>query len=461
MNWKARIVAGGFNDPGLQFNQYHILPWNVQECSAVEIIQEKANVVPKLSYDEKNRFQDFIPEQALKIAKFNIDTVLKFGNLTQDFSDFDRGTLVQLRKDALSILTIMAAFNFYDRDCRAATDAEREAIRTTAATQAELDEIFGLDQLKRVSEFITARIDTKYRSNHGLGGTSPQNSFPDELKKLFDLRYSDPRMKIIKEVIYWSTRPLNETLLIPYIVLNSKITKTRVHTEGFIPSNKTIEEHFTPTKIVPARTSNFLVADLCAAKLKSIGILNYLPGKERLDDLEKGIEMIQHYGAALHPSARDWGLEPKRANQNIIESLCADLCFAFNLHFPKDPLVRKPIFAKKNLLNPFWERWNINYLAEMKKKKKNTETGDLRNTSDSNNKEEGIPGNVESWSGAGNRGKPSSSKRHLSDAENDFLIDRPALNFAWTLEADRCALKIVFEIKLSRNVVWCLQVTCK
>ncbi|KAI6251193.1 hypothetical protein HI914_00427 [Erysiphe necator] len=242
-------------------------------------------------------------------------------------------------------------------------EAELAAVTAIELTPLDQSVYTNTVHFDRAATFIMSRVHTKYQTNHAVGGNPIQASIAATVRAYYGVSSATNRSDDAKEHleavvkgIYWVTHPVNEALLLPAVIRNTKIEAAYVPREGPAPQYLPSEEYFDiRANTAPAGTHHFLVAAAAIKALKPFGLLALFPEPARLQEVEDGLSLIEAYGAALHPAARYWGVNKQSASQKSVEPLCADLGYAVKKLLKNSSLKDSPILRKEDQLNGAWK----------------------------------------------------------------------------------------------------------
>lgn len=226
--------------------------------------------------------------------------------------------------------------NYHASEARVMNETELAAVDNMDLTPLDLSIYTNTVHFDRAATFIMSRVHTKYQTNHAVGGNPIQASVAASVRAYYEVSGATSRSNDAKELldavvkgIYWATHPVNEALLLPSVIRNTRIDGAYVPRDGPAPQYLPTEEYFDiRANTAPAGTHHFLVAAAAIKALKPFGLLALLPEPARLQEIEDGLALIETYGAALHPAARHWGLNKQSVSQKTVEPLCADQGYA-------------------------------------------------------------------------------------------------------------------------------------
>jgi hypothetical protein len=361
LNGPVLAGVGATVDAGLTTDQYHVLPWNPKERVKISVTEGDGKVV----YSDT---AGIVPTKTtlkaiVAYAKFNIDSIFELPSIDGKAVEIETQFKTVMREDMTRILALSMAYGYYGNECREATNVEKKEIDKIAVSDDDIKALFTVDGLNRAATLVLARMHTKYQTNHAIGGNPMQASMASSVRAFYAVSGDSvktagglAKANYITKTLYWSLHPLNETLLIPAVIQNSKITHSMVHKRGPVPTSVATEEYFSiRAHTPPASSHHFYVAAAAIKTLKPMGILPYIPEPSRIEDILAGLEMISLYGAQLHPAARFWGLERVTCNQKIVETICADLGYAIKKLMPISSLAKSPILQKEDALDTAWK----------------------------------------------------------------------------------------------------------
>lgn len=360
-NGPALAGVGATTDAGLTAAKHHVLPWPVHDRVEVEHFVDSDSGRPMWyeASDEDHTWGEYSAKVLFKHAKYNVEHVFGGTGFFAQYPAVDEQTRNDLLTDACAILFLSMSYNYYHEECREATSAEEAAIRDTPVEGWK--EYLTIERLNRAATFIAARMHTKYQTNHVVGGTPMQASIAAAAKAFYGIgvaRSTEAQQKsrAVAAVLHWALHPLNEKLLIPLVIKNSRISEASVHARGPNPVELVLDEYFDiRSSTPPSSTHHYYVCAAAVRLLEPMGVLNWLPQPTRLDDVKAGFAMIYTHGAALHPAARYWGLERVTSNQKLVEPLCADLGYAVKKLMPASSLAASPILQKEDALDSGWK----------------------------------------------------------------------------------------------------------
>lgn len=360
-NGPALAGVGATTDAGLSTAKYHILPWD--PIDRTEMLHAVSGNPQRAVFFAKDQdadvWTDWSAKELFKYAVMNVENVLGGISFFDQYPAVDERTRTDLLADATVIIFLSLSYNYYHNECRAANKAEYEASQKVPT--ALMKELLTTERINRAATFIAARMHTKYQTNHVVGGTPMQASMASAAKAFYQVGVGKSteaiqRAKAVAAVMHWALHPLNETLLIPLVIHNSRIQRSYVHREGPEPQELALDEYFDIRANTPPSSSHhFYVCAAAVRLLEPMGVLNWLPQPSRLEDVKTGFGMIRVYGAALHPAARYWGLDRVTSNQKLVEPLCADLGYAVKKLMPASSLAASPILQKEDALDAGWK----------------------------------------------------------------------------------------------------------
>jgi len=361
LNGPVVAGVGATVDAGLPSDKFHVLPWNPDKRISAKLVETKLgiNVVPD---NDKGFYQGDIDE-ILKYAIWNVNNILSIDNILARAASLTEDFKTNIRADMIAILFLQMAYGYYLNECRGVKGDEQTAIESIQVPPEMKADIVSISRLNRAATFILARMHTKYQTNHAIGGTPMQASIASSVRAFYGVSPSSAKsasaqaqVQVISDCLYWAVHPANETLLIPAVIQNSKITKTPIHANGPRPEMMAVEEYFQiRARTPPASTHHFYVAAAAIKQLEPLGILQYMPEPKRTKDIVAGLRMISQFGAQLHPAARFWGLDRMGANQKLVETICADLGYAVKKLMPASSLAASPILQKEDGLDSAWK----------------------------------------------------------------------------------------------------------
>lgn len=361
LNGPVVAGVGATVDAGLATDRYHVLPWDPAEKVTIKIIETADGI--KLGSTKRIKGGAFDLEDMIKYASWNVDNILSIDGIIQSAAGSPEEFKRDIKLDAIAIVFLCLVYGYYSGECRAATNAEKTDIGKVDVGSGLTDDIVNATRLNRAATFILARMHTKYQTNHAIGGTPMQASMASSVRAFYSVSPTAARsagasaqIKAISDILYWAVHPANETLLLPTVIRNTKITSTEVHRNGPVPELLMVEEYFEiRARTPPASTHHFYVAAAAIKQLEPMGILPYLPEPTRTKDIVAGLRMIESHGAQLHPAARFWGLERMTANQKLVETICADVGYAIKKLMPASSLAASPILQKEDGLDAAWK----------------------------------------------------------------------------------------------------------
>jgi len=361
LNGPVLAGVGATVDAGLTTDAWHVLPWDPKDRVTIGVSEHKGkleytgtDVITPAKVDLKTM---------VKYARFNVDAILRIESLDAKAASVDSAFKMALRDDLTRIIALSMAYGYYADECRSATQSEKQAIEKEVVTDELIKHLFSVEGLNRAATFILARMHTKYQTNHAIGGSPMQASMASSVRAFYQVSAGTAEQAAAKEKVdhiakclYWALHPLNETLLIPAVIQNSRIKQSSVHKLGPKPTTIATEEYFNiRAHTPPAASHHFYVAAAAIKALRPMGVLSYLPSPTDVDDILTGLEMISFYGAALHPAARFWGLERVTCNQKLVEPICANLGYAVKKLMPASSLAASPILRKEDALHTGWK----------------------------------------------------------------------------------------------------------
>jgi hypothetical protein len=383
LNGPVLAGVGATVDAGLTTDAWHVLPWDPKVKVTIGVSEVKG----KLEYTGTDYITPANIElkTMVKYARFNVDAILRIDSLNAKAASVDSSFKTALRDDLTRILALSMAYGYYSDECRAATNNEKQTIEKEVVTDELVKTLFNVEGLNRAATFILARMHTKYQTNHAIGGSPMQASMASSVRAFYQVSAGTAEQAAAKEKVdyiakclYWALHPLNETLLIPAVIQNSRITESSVHKFGPKPTTIATEEYFNiRAHTPPAASHHFYVAAAAIKALRPMGVLNYLPNPTDVDDVLTGLEMISTYGAALHPAARFWGLDRVTCNQKLVEPICANLGYAVKKLMPASSLAASPILKKEDALHTGWKTLIDNLRAAIDERGKELLSSDV------------------------------------------------------------------------------------
>jgi hypothetical protein len=361
LNGPILAGVGATVDAGLTRDKFHVLLWGCDNKTVCTLEEGVDSILIKAPNNKTWIGYDL--DKVLATAIYNVDKVYDYDGVASKIPSLGEDFTSAFKVDLVAILALSMAHNYYQGECRKSTDTERKSIDGVAVTADFRADVFNAETLNRAATFILARMHTKYQTNHAIGGTPMQASMASSVRAFYQVSEAEKspqptkdKTRFIASALYWALHPLNETLLIPHVIKNSKITSTLVHSDGPIPTPLVVEEYFNiRAQTPPASTHHYYVAAAAIRALEPMGILPYLPDPTRTKDIVAGLMMISTHGAKLHPAARFWGLERMTSNQKIVETICADLGYAVKKLLPVSSLAASPILKKEDQLNSAWK----------------------------------------------------------------------------------------------------------
>jgi hypothetical protein len=361
LNGPVVAGVGATVDAGLTKDKFHVLPWNTTEKLGVRVLEGKDG--HELDMDYEGEWYKGSVRDIIKYALYNVDKVLGVDAILSKAASSPEEFKLNLKLDICAIVFLQMCFNYYSGECREASAAEKAEITKAQVPDDLVESIVNVTRINRAATFILARMHTKYQTNHAIGGTPMQASVASAVRAFYSVSPGSARspsareqVSCISDCLYWAVHPANETLLIPTVIANSKIEHSTIHHYGPAPSLLAVEEYFQiRARTPPASTHHFYVAAAAIKLLDPLGILPYIPSPSRTSDVIAGLDMIERFGAQLHPAARYWGLERVSANQKLIETMCADLGYAIKKLMPASSLAASPILAKEDGLDSAWK----------------------------------------------------------------------------------------------------------
>lgn len=368
---------GATADKGLLPAKYHILPYEVLAKDRVKMTLSDSVAAGGAKWvasaRELAKFTDIEIDTLIRYAKYNVDSVYNISQELRDVANVDTKISADVRNDMLSVYILMAGANLYYGECRSAKDAELTQIKAIEVSADDRTVLISVEQMNRAATIIMARAHTKYCTNHAVGGSPAQGAMASTIRWLYSitaLRSSNVTTNTKAErctsAIYWSTHPMNEPAIIPFVVNNSKIIAAEFFATGPRPLIPAAEEFFRIRKnAVPASAHNFALGLSAIKMLEPIGIMQFFPDQSRFDLLKSGVLLIDAHGAALHPAANYWGLERISANQSAILPLIQDLGYPIWKLFPASSLASAPAFQKNDVVNSKWRAFIDSLKAKM------------------------------------------------------------------------------------------------
>jgi len=360
-NGPALAGVGATTDAGLSTAKYHILPWDPRE--RVKILHVTAGDPERpvfvVENDDEDVWDDWRASTLFRWASYNVEHVLGGPGFFDQYPAVDERTRSDLLADATAILFLSMSYNYYQDECRECTKSESDTVEKSFIVN--IREVLTIERINRAATFIMARMHTKYQTNHVVGGTPMQASIASAAKAFYQVGVAksteaQQRARAVAAVLHWALHPLNECLLIPLVIRNSRIASASVHRNGPEPIELALDEYFDiRANTPPSSTHHFYVCAAAVRLLEPMGVLNWLPQPSRLEDVKTGFHMIHTFGACLHPAARYWGLERITSNQKLVEPLCADLGYAVKKLMPASSLAASPILQKEDALDAGWK----------------------------------------------------------------------------------------------------------
>jgi len=360
-NGPALAGVGATTDAGLSSSKYHILPWNTKDRT--KMIHLPSGTTGQAQFtvlrDEDDNWHDYKAKDLYKYALYNVEHVLGGESFFDQYPSVDKQTRDDLLDDAVAILWLSMANNYYHDECRGATREDKTEVEKVSSSS--MRDRLTIERVNRAATYIGARMHTKYQTNHVTGGFPMQASMASVTKAFYGIGVSKSneaiqRSRAVSAVLHWALHPLNECLLIPLVVRNSRIDYAYVHANGPEPEEILLDEYFDiRANTPPSSTHHFYVCAAAVRLLEPMGVLNWLPNPSRLNDVKTGFAMIHTHGASLHPAARYWGLERVTSNQKLVEPLCADLGYAVKKLMPASSLAASPILQKEDALDSGWK----------------------------------------------------------------------------------------------------------
>jgi hypothetical protein len=361
LNGPVVAGVGATVDAGLATDRYHVLPWDPTEKVELSIKETSEGI--KLGNFKRAKGATYELEPMLKYAVWNVEAILGIDGVIQSAAGSPEEFKNDVKLDAIAIIFLCLVYGYYAGECRVATEKEKAEIGKVEVAEGYMTDVLNPNRLNRAATFILARMHTKYQTNHAIGGTPMQASMASSVRAFYGVSPSSARsagakaqVKVIADILYWATHPANETLLMPSVIRNTRISSTWVHKLGPAPELLVVEEYFEiRARTPPASTHHFYVAAAAIKQLEPMGILAYLPEPTRTKDIVAGLRMIEAYGARLHPAARYWGLDRLTANQKLVETVCADVGYAVKKLMPASSLAASPILQKEDGLDSAWK----------------------------------------------------------------------------------------------------------
>lgn len=130
-------------------------------------------------------------------------------------------------------------------------ETELAAVNALEMTQLDLSIYTYTVHFDRAATFIMSRVLTKYQTNHAVGGNPIQASVAATVRAYYGVSGATNRSNDAKELldavvkgIYWATHPVNEALLLPSVIHNTKIEDAYVPRDGPAPQYLLTEEYF-------------------------------------------------------------------------------------------------------------------------------------------------------------------------------------------------------------------------
>lgn len=360
-NGPALAGVGATTDAGLSSSKYHILPWDTTKRTQIEHGEDEGTGFPefRVANASEDNWADYKAKDLYRHAVYNVEVVLGGSSFFDQYPSVDSQTRDDLLNDAIAILWLSMANNYYHEECRESTRDEEQAIDRVSADG--MRDRLTVERVNRAATYIGARMHTKYQTNHVTGGYPMQASMASVTKAFYGIGVAKSneavqKSRAISAVLHWALHPLNECLLIPLVIRHSRIEVAYVHSEGPTPEEISLDEYFDiRANTPPSSTHHFYVCAAAVRLLEPMGVLNWLPNPSRLNDVKTGFAMIRTYGASLHPAARYWGLERVTSNQKLVEPLCADLGYAVKKLMPASSLAASPILQKEDALDSGWK----------------------------------------------------------------------------------------------------------
>jgi len=361
LNGPVVAGVGATVDAGLTTEKYHALPWDPNVRTEVSLVSTDTGLTV-VGAPSTAVYTDTLAN-LIRIAIWNTENVLNITELFAKAASVSDEIKANLKTDIVAILFVMLAYGYHGQESRILS-ADEVANCATIAVSPEMQEgIINVTRLNRAATFILARMHTKYQTNHAIGGTPMQASMASAVRAFYGISPSSAKaasavetVRLISDCMYWALHPANETLLIPSVIANTRITTTHIATHGPPVSLIPVEEYFQiRARTPPASTHHFYVCAAAIKQLDPIGILVYLPEPSRTSDVLSGLQLIELHGAALHPAARFWGFDRVTSNQKLVESLCADLGYAVRKLSPASSLAASPILMKEDALDSAWK----------------------------------------------------------------------------------------------------------
>ncbi|POS86977.1 hypothetical protein EPUL_001547 [Erysiphe pulchra] len=216
--------VGASVDAGLARDQFHALPWNIDRKVAVKITENASHERLDIQTSEDIAWKKMTAVNILRIARYNVEVVFKFKESIVDKYQLENAVANQLYQDALSILVILTALNYYGDECRTMTDDEERNALQFELTDTQKEIYKKSFFTERGCTFIIARIYTNYQTNHAIGGNPIQASMASAVNSYYNVSHASARsvsdknkLEAITKVIYWATHPVDEApaLLIP------------------------------------------------------------------------------------------------------------------------------------------------------------------------------------------------------------------------------------------------------
>ncbi|KAI6249787.1 hypothetical protein HI914_01875 [Erysiphe necator] len=325
------IVAGvgASVDPGLPRSDFHALPWDISDKVLAKIIEGTPDTPVRIAVDKRTQWRELANEDILMIAKFNINNVFKFNETIGSAYSIGKGDLNNLYKDMLCIMCITISMNYHSAETRVMTDVEVAAVNNMEITPLDLSIYTNTVHFDRAATFIVSRVHTKYQTKHVVGGSPIQASIAASIRAYYGVSANTGKNTDAKELldavvkgVYWATHPINEALLLPSVIRNTRIEGAYVPRNGPEPQYLPTVEYFDiRAHTAFAGTHHFLVAAAAIKALKPFGLLALLLEPARLQEVEDGLALIEAYGADLYPAARYWGLKKQSASQKTPQFL--------------------------------------------------------------------------------------------------------------------------------------------
>ncbi|KAI6244784.1 hypothetical protein HI914_07103, partial [Erysiphe necator] len=226
------IVAGvgASVDPGLARSEFHALPWDVSDRVLARIVEGGPEAPVKIAVDSRNKWREMSNDEVLKIAKFNVDHVFRFRDNISAAYSINKEDEVNLYKVMLCAMCIIVSMNYHHVETRVMNETELAAVAAIELTPLD-----------------------------------------------HSVNYAKELLEAVVKGIYWVTHPVNEALLLPAVIRNTKIEAAYVPREGPAPQYLPSEEYFDIlANTAPAGTHHFLVAAAAIKALKPLGLLALL-----------------------------------------------------------------------------------------------------------------------------------------------------------------------------------------